>query len=63
MDNVVLSPQADGARIESPQAPLVASNPHGTGHIAGPGHCVQLDRTILGMTAITVSSTRQVPAW
>jgi hypothetical protein len=59
MDNVVLSPQADGTRLDSPQALLVASNPYGTGHIAGLGRRFRLDRGVAGMTANTVRFARQ----
>jgi diacylglycerol kinase family enzyme len=54
-----LRAQADGAQIEAPQALLVANNPYGTGDIAGLGRRVRLDRGILGVVGVTVSSAAQ----
>jgi diacylglycerol kinase family enzyme len=54
-----LSAQADGARIEAPQAVLVANNPYGTGDIAGLGRRVRLDRGVLGVVGVTVSTAGQ----
>jgi diacylglycerol kinase family enzyme len=54
-----LSAQADGTQIEAPQALLVANNPYGTGDIAGLGRRARLDRGILGVVGVTVSSARQ----
>jgi len=54
-----LSAQADGTRIEAPQAVLVANNPYGTGDIAGLGRRVRLDRGVLGVVGVTVSTARQ----
>ena len=54
-----LSVQADGTRIEAPQAVLVANNPYGTGDIAGLGRRVRLDRGVLGVVGVTVSTASQ----
>ena len=54
-----LSTQADGAQIDRPQALLVANNPYGTGDIAGLGRRSRLDRGILGVVGVTVSSAGQ----
>jgi diacylglycerol kinase family enzyme len=54
-----LHAQADGTQIEAPQALLVSNNPYGTGDIAGLGRRVRLDRGILGVVGVTVSSARQ----
>jgi diacylglycerol kinase family enzyme len=54
-----LSAQADGTRIEAPQAVLVANNPYGAGDIAGLGRRIRLDRGVLGVVGVTVSSARQ----
>jgi diacylglycerol kinase family enzyme len=54
-----LSAVADGVTIEAPQALLVASNPYGTGDIAGLGRRARLDRGVLGVVAVTVESARQ----
>jgi diacylglycerol kinase family enzyme len=54
-----LSAQADDVTIDAPQALLVASNPYGTGDIAGLGRRVRLDRGVLGVVAVTVGSARQ----
>jgi len=51
--------QADGTRIEAPQALLVSNNPYGTGDIAGLGRRARLDRGILGVVGVTVNSARQ----
>ncbi len=51
--------QADGTRIEAPQALLVSNNPYGTGDIAGLGRRARLDRGILGIVGVTVRSARQ----
>ena len=53
-----LSAIADGVRIDAPQALLVASNPYGTGDIAGLGRRARLDRGVLGVIAVTVDSAR-----
>jgi diacylglycerol kinase family enzyme len=53
------SAAADGARIDAPQALLVASNPYETGDIAGLGRRARLDRGELGVVAVTVSTARQ----
>jgi diacylglycerol kinase family enzyme len=54
-----LSALADEVTIDAPQALLVASNPYGTGDIAGLGRRVRLDRGVLGVVAVTVGSARQ----
>jgi diacylglycerol kinase family enzyme len=54
-----LRAQADGTQIEAPQALLVANNPYGTGDIAGLGRRVRLDRGILGVVGVTISSAAQ----
>src|SRR5262249_15527689 len=54
-----LHAQADGTQIEAPQALLVSNNPYGTGDIAGLSRRSRLDRGILGVVGITVSSARQ----
>jgi len=54
-----LHAQADGASVEAPQALLVSNNPYGTGDIAGLGRRVRLDRGVLGVVGVTVSSARQ----
>ncbi len=54
-----LSAVADGVTIDAPQALLVASNPYGTGDIAGLGRRARLDRGVLGVVAVTVDSARQ----
>jgi diacylglycerol kinase family enzyme len=54
-----LHAQADGARIEAPQALLVSNNPYGSGDIAGLSRRSRLDRGVLGVVGITVSSARQ----
>ena len=54
-----VSAQGDGTRLEAPQALLVANNPYGTGDIAGLGRRARLDRGILGVVGVTVSSARQ----
>jgi diacylglycerol kinase family enzyme len=54
-----LSAVADGVTIDAPQALLVASNPYGTGDIAGLGRRARLDRGVLGVVAVTVDSAWQ----
>jgi diacylglycerol kinase family enzyme len=54
-----LQAQADGTQIEAPQALLVSNNPYGTGDIAGLGRRARLDRGILGVVGVTVSSAAQ----
>jgi diacylglycerol kinase family enzyme len=54
-----LSAQADGTVIDGPQALLVANNPYGTGDIAGLGRRARIDRGILGVVGVTVSSAAQ----
>src|SRR5689334_22092687 len=54
-----LSAQADGTQVDGPQALLVANNPYGTGDIAGLGRRMRLDRGILGVVGVMVSSAGQ----
>ena len=51
--------RANGTRIDAPQALLVSNNPYGTGDIAGLGRRARLDRGILGVVGVTVSSAAQ----
>ena len=51
--------RADGTQISAPQALLVANNPYGTGDIAGLGRRARLDRGLLGVAGVRVSSARQ----
>ena len=51
--------QADGTRIDAPQALLVSNNPYGTGDLAGLGRRARLDRGILGVVGIIVSNAAQ----
>ena len=54
-----LAARADGAEITAPQALLVANNPYGTGDIAGLSRRARLDRGVLGVVGVNVSSARQ----
>ena len=54
-----LRARADGTQIDAPQALLIANNPYGTGDIAGLDRRARLDRGILGVIAVTVSSAAQ----
>jgi diacylglycerol kinase family enzyme len=54
-----LHAEADGKQIEAPQALLVSNNPYGTGDIAGLGRRARLDRGVLGVVGVTVSSAVQ----
>ena len=54
-----LSARADGTDIEAPQALLVSNNPYGGGDIAGLGRRARLDRGLLGVVSVTVSSAAQ----
>jgi diacylglycerol kinase family enzyme len=54
-----LHAQADGTRLEAPQALLVSNNPYGSGDIAGLSRRSRLDRGVLGVVGITVGSARQ----
>ena len=51
--------RADGVEISAPQALLVANNPYGTGDIAGLGRRARLDRGLLGVVGVRVTSARQ----
>jgi diacylglycerol kinase family enzyme len=54
-----LAAQADGTRIEAPQALLVANNPYGTGDIAGLSRRARLDGGVLGVVSVKVNSAGQ----
>jgi diacylglycerol kinase family enzyme len=54
-----LQAQAGTTRLAGPQALLVSNNPYGTGDIAGLGRRSRLDRGLLGVASVTVSSARQ----
>ena len=54
-----LRARADGTDIEAPQALLVSNNPYGGGDIAGLGRRARLDRGLLGVVSVTVSSAAQ----
>jgi len=58
-DGARLTAQADGTRIEAPQALLVANNPYGMGDVAGLGRRARLDRGILGVVGVNVDSAHQ----
>jgi len=58
-DGARLEAQADGTRIEAPQALLVANNPYGMGDVAGLGRRARLDRGILGVVGVNVDSAHQ----
>ncbi|HXT94495.1 MAG TPA: hypothetical protein VN714_35125, partial [Trebonia sp.] len=49
-----LTAQADGMRIEAPQALVVANNPYGTQDIVGLGRRARLDGGILGVIGVMV---------
>lgn len=49
----------DGVEIKAPQAVLVANNPYGTGDIAGLGRRARLDRGVLGVVGVKVTSAGQ----
>jgi diacylglycerol kinase family enzyme len=51
--------QADGTRLEAPQALLVANNPYGMGDVAGLGRRARLDGGILGVIGVNVGSAAQ----
>jgi diacylglycerol kinase family enzyme len=54
-----LTAHADGAAIEGPQALLVANNPYGTGDLAGLSCRARIDRGVLSVVAVTISTARQ----
>jgi diacylglycerol kinase family enzyme len=54
-----LTAHADGVEISGPQACLVSNNPYGSADIAGLARRIRLDRGVLGVVGVTVSSTRQ----
>src|SRR5215831_811999 len=51
--------QADGLRIDAPQALLVANNPYGMGDVAGMGRRARLDGGVLGVVGVNVGSAAQ----
>ena len=51
--------QADGTRLEGPQAVLVANNPYGMGDVAGLGRRARLDGGVLGVIGVNVASAAQ----
>lgn len=54
-----LTAQANGVRIDHPQAVLVSDNPYGMGDVAGLGRRSRLDTGMLGVVAVTVDNGRQ----
>jgi len=54
-----LRAHADSTEIQAPRALLVSNNPYGAGDIAGLGRRMRLDRGILGVVGVTVSSAAQ----
>ena len=54
-----LHAEADGIQIEAPQALLVSNTPYGTGDIAGLDRRARLDRGILGVVGVAMSSAAQ----
>ncbi|WP_067651790.1 diacylglycerol/lipid kinase family protein [Nocardia harenae] len=53
-----LTAQLPGTEIAAPQAILVSNNPYGSSDLAGLSRRDRLDRGVLGVVAVTVSSTR-----
>jgi diacylglycerol kinase family enzyme len=56
---VPFAAHVDGVEIKAPQALLVANNPYGTGDIAGLGRRARLDRGVLGVVGVRVTTARQ----
>ena len=54
-----LAAQANGTRVQAPQALLVSNNPYGTGDLAGLGRRARLDGGVLGVVGVTVSNAGQ----
>ena len=54
-----LAVQANGTRVQAPQALLVSNNPYGTGDLAGLGRRTRLDGGVLGVVGVTVSNAGQ----
>ncbi|MFI6359623.1 diacylglycerol/lipid kinase family protein [Streptomyces sp. NPDC050743] len=54
-----LTAQADGTRIEAPQALLVSNNPYRTDDIAGLGRRARLDGGVLGVIGVRVRTAGQ----
>ena len=54
-----LHAQAGGTLLDAPQALLVSNNPYGTGDIAGLSRRSRLDRGVLGVVSVKVSSAWQ----
>lgn len=57
--NTPLAVDVDTVRLETPQAVLVANNPYGSGDIAGLSRRPRLDRGILGIVSVSVTSARR----
>ena len=51
--------QVAGQAVEGPNAVLVSNNPYGSSDIAGMGRRARLDRGVLGVISVRVSSVRQ----
>jgi diacylglycerol kinase family enzyme len=51
--------EMDGVVVEGPHALLVSNNPYENGDLAGAGRRARLDRGLLGVVAVRVSSARQ----
>src|SRR5829696_7583458 len=56
----VLTGDVDGLVIDGPQALLVSNNPYEAGDLAGMGRRARLDRGVLGVVAVRVTTARQV---
>ena len=54
-----LTARAGDVEISGPQALLVSNNPYGTADVAGLSRRVRLDRGVLGVVGVTVTSARQ----
>src|SRR5689334_14382419 len=54
-----LHAQAGSTHLDAPQALLVSNNPYGTGDIAGLSRRTRMDRGILGVVSVKVSSAWQ----
>jgi diacylglycerol kinase family enzyme len=51
--------EADGVRVDAPQALLVSNNPYEASDLAGMGRRSRLDRGVLGLVAVRVDTARQ----
>ena len=54
-----LAAEADGVRVDAPQALLVSNNPYEASDLAGMGRRSRLDRGVLGLVAVRVDTARQ----